>query len=180
MLLVTHLIFEIFVAYFGMPEEVYRLCALRYIGFLSFGGAYAKDQKYGNFVWGYFLLGVLSIYVLNYSGLPIILFKQWTVTSLPVVFMALTYFIIIIKRNLPYNNLVAETSKASFHIFLFQMCYYGWVFPVISRKMETGMIFLIINICICIAGGGLFYKFDNRVCYFVKGWFCKNEKRIGY
>ena len=175
-IILGNLIFEIWVSVANMNPEIYRLLCLRYLIFLATGAAYArfKKQLAGNkeFILSvcFLVIGIICIYILNYSGIKPVIFKQWTTTSMPTVFMAFALFLLI-KRFLTYQNRLIEIiSKSSFHIFLTQMVYYSSLDTALHILLDIRSEFIAfpINLCICVSCGILFYYVETSVVKYIK------------
>lgn len=154
----------------GIPElylkEIYRLLAFRYLGFIAVGAWYAKIGEIKNilyklkFIIGIF--GIIIIYLWQYAGVKTYIFdNEWASTTLPCIFIAFAYFLMIKEISIKKHKFVTELSKSTFHIYLFQMCYFGFVVPVIAKLIDKKTLLLLsifISIPICFFGGYLFYK----------------------
>ena len=59
-------------------------------------------------------------------------------------------------------------GKASYNIFLVQMFYYCYVANVVYSVIHNRMLQLIINICICVLGGIIFYVIEVPITEKIK------------
>ena len=145
-------------------KEVYRLLAFRYLGFIALGAWYAKSvyPKYIVYKFRYIIgiVGICIIYLWQYKGIKTYIFdNDWMPTTLPCIFIAFAYFIIIKEIDVKTYRLITELSKSTFHVFLFQMCYFGFIVPIINMIYDKISVFtIVLSIPICFCGGYLFYK----------------------
>ena len=82
----------------------------------------------------------------------------------------------IIKITKIATNIISKSfvkvGQASYHIFLVQMVYF-WA--VASRLSEMPIVvYVIINIIVCIVIGLLFFEFENNVRSLIKKYHNKN------
>lgn len=160
---IIQIIFELLIQRYNVSVAIYRLCSIRYFSFVALGTLYAKNSAIKIKVID-LMVGILMIYYLNYYVDEPILFKYWTTTSLPVIFLASFYFSLVFKlksENQLINQISILISKSSFHIFLFQMTFYAFVFPILRRTFSADFFLFVLSLIVCIVGGILFYKFEN-------------------
>lgn len=157
MLIMLHLLFEIAVSYFDMSTISYRLTSMRYLGFVAVGFYYTQCnyciEKIDLAVLGG--LGGVMIYFLNYHK-PLFLFKQWRVTSLPVIVYAFVLVVIALKYYKYQSSIIELIAKSTFHIFLVQMVYYRFYYDNIAYVIKPMIICIMINILICVFTGIVF------------------------
>ncbi len=159
-----NLLFEIITVFLPIPMAAYRLCSFRYLGFIAIGALYAQNKKYLPHLPFWIICGVFFVYVLNYSNIDTVLFAHdWRTTALPAVFLAFSYFFILKGMSFKPNKYITLLSKATFHIYLFQMCWYGFVFPILEVHINIGLLYIPINIIVCFIGGYLFYRFEKYI-----------------
>lgn len=165
----TNLLFEIVDAVTDMNPNIYRLVSFRYLTFLVIGAWYARNKlvisesKKNVLRWSCLFLGILLVYVMNYCGIELWLFKQWTVTAMPVVILSFSYYLFAEQYLKKKNRWVELISKGSFHIYLVQMVYYTSLGGVIHKyiRLPNEICYFIINVFICILVGILFYNIEK-------------------
>lgn len=175
-LVLIQILLEIISQRFSMSDGFYRLLFFRYLGFVTFGILlYLNDvEKYKGFVskiinnkyllFFMFLLGIGTIFLLNYSSYHPYLFKRWTTTSLPVVLYCFPLVIVFMKAEMLLNKIpkildiiIKIIAKSTFHIFLVQMTYY-WFKDSEGLRLRNSFI---LSLIICIPLGILFYYLEN-------------------
>lgn len=164
----AHLIFDILSNTIPFPGWLYRLSIFRYLVFIIMGiMLYYYREKIIERKLLIIILMVLSalyIWVCNYNGYVPFIFTKWTVTSLPTVFWAFGLvlfgfkYLNIMKNNF-FTKAFSTVGKASFHIFLTQMVYFGF---------SLGQFGLLLNLLICIIGGITFYFIELWILKWLK------------
>jgi len=148
-----------------LSKDIYRLLAFRYFGFIAVGSWYAKtaDNKHIvyklRYVWG--TVGAVLIYLWQYKGINLYIFdNEWAPSNLPGIFIAFAYFLLIKEIDVKVCKFVTELAKSTFHIFLFQMCYFEFIFNDLSKIINKKLLMfnVALSIMICFSGGYLFYK----------------------
>lgn len=171
-LLILNLAYEVFIVYVNMPVELYRLISIRYIFFITCGAYFKRDCNSKNIV-ALLIIGILLIYLLNYSEIRMPVFIYWKTTSLPTVFLSMFYFMLMKKIRLKRCGVIEKLSNASFHIFLTQMMYYVTLDNIIYQFVGNLVILkLIINLTICLFFGYIFYVLDSEFHKYI------NKKRF--
>lgn len=175
-LVLIQILLEIISQKFAMSDLVYRLLFFRYLGFVTFGILLYLDNaaKYKGFVSKItnnkyylslmFLLGIGTIFLLNYSLYQPYLFKRWTTTSLPVVLYCLPLVVVFMKAERLLNKIpkvldrvILIIAKSTFHIFLIQMTYY-WFKGSEDLRLRNSFL---LSLIICIPLGILFYYLES-------------------
>ena len=158
------------VAYLAIGHGLYKFVSIRYFVFIVAGILYALNEEYvvnRKRKWMLLIvLGVIIIWFLSYSGSTINIFDSWKSTAFPTLLYAFPIFLFIITSKLPKNNIIQLISRASFHIFLVQKLYYGYI----SKSFEFFSMWqsIPISILICIIGGIIFYSTENYIMKFIK------------
>lgn len=156
-------------------NTIYRLLAFRYFGVIAIGAWYAKlaDKNHQIYKLRYIIgiIGFILIYLWQYKEMKTYIFdNEWAPTTLPCIFLAFAYFLLIKEINIKTYKIITVLSKSTFHIYLFQMCYFGFITPIIYKIInEKVLLFnIILSIPICFFGGYLFYKSEQ----FLRQKFC--------
>lgn len=163
-----HLLFELFVSIVQMSPALYRLLFFRYIVFLVIGSLIAikyenREHSIDKLKLGIlFIVGSFIVYMLSYTNIKTFLFNNWRTTSMPVSVLALFYFLSFLGMKLKENKMIELISKASFHIYLVQMCYYGFLFPLLENIFSLNYMYIVLNIIICTLIGVIFYSIENK------------------
>lgn len=158
-------IYEFLQRIYGMNIELYRLLIFRYVFVISFGVfAYLCREKKIKKKWGLlsFLIGLFFIVLVEYTEyIPKILI-YWTRTSFLACLYILpfSYFILKLKSKIKFTPLQI-LGKASFNIFLTQMVYYQYMSSVVKIYVENDYICLLLNVCLCVIVGILFYFIES-------------------
>lgn len=182
-------IFEILAAQYAIfldNSYIYRACILRYL-FLIVLGIWASDNLNTNSLNNLFrnkvaIIGLIIsvIYILLVSGFGWY-FPYFQDPWQPQVILSFFYPLFICAIGLRYFpntgskiiNLIAMVGKASYHIFLVQILFFGAGFSLIAIVlktnlnvyMSTGIMALMGNILIVVIIGIIFYKLELKFKY---------------
>ncbi|MBR8734775.1 hypothetical protein IX329_002390 [Fusobacterium necrophorum] len=163
-------IYEIIIYYLGHIyniDDFYRMSALRYTPFLQLGIIlyYNKDKILENFkmILPLSLCGGGYIYLTYYKDLIFPPFYNWKQVATPTMFYALFFVYIGLKyfNNINENflgKIITTIGKATYHIFLIQLVYYG-----VFRIKRFDNIYFGVHILICLVVGVLFYYIEPRI-----------------
>lgn len=160
-------IFELVQAAIGLPVSIYRICALRYVFILGFGCfLYVRQQAniVGRKHWYYLagLVGLAYLIVFKYTSVePIIIPKGWISTSVIGVLFIVPAMLYLMTPNKLHCAPIELLGKASFNIFLVQMCYYWGLAHSVYRWFPRAWMQLLASLVICCACGILFYKIES-------------------
>ncbi|MDH6603154.1 peptidoglycan/LPS O-acetylase OafA/YrhL [Bacilli bacterium PM5-9] len=177
-IIVLDIIYNIYIA--PLSSDAYRMLSLRYIIFILLGirlNRSIKNNENIKISLIFILIGFIFILGYNYLGYtPKIYFNWSNASSFPVALYAYGIVFILYKGYIRFEkkfnnfffNFFSLLGKASYHIFLFQMLFYG---PLTDIKYNVdGLIkkfnfypSLIICIIICLIGGLLFYYFEQWI-----------------
>lgn len=91
-------------------------------------------------------------------------YYYWKIVSAPMMFYALFFIIIFLKYFNKKNGKLLEKiiiliSKASYHIFLVQMVYFG----ILKLKFYNNGLDYLIDIFICISIGILYFFLESKI-----------------
>ena len=181
LLLLVNLIFELLIfklAIFSIYSYLYSACIFRYFFAIALGLYVSEEYTLNHRVrffsrrnWLLFLPLPLSIYYL-YIGIAkwqpwSFLRQDWgthNVVAFPYVFF-ITVLFLNFNREKWLNSLVARPllaiGKASYHIFLTQMLFFGLGFSF--SKPSATVATIIADLATIIALGWLFYKSENKI-----------------
>lgn len=165
---VANLTYEIMIHAYGMGAACYRLLVFRYLLMLGFG-CYLyinKDEKQNKIALLIMIaIGIAYIVVTKYTGYEEKLFTYWTSTSMMTAFWIFPVFYMVYKllRDARPSK-IQIIGKASYHIFLTQMVYYGYVFRLVRGYLpDFTLIHLLVNVVFCISLGMIFYLVENKI-----------------
>lgn len=171
--IIYEIIYEIIINYIGKDynefiQEFYRISAFRYLPFLQLGIIlyYNKKEMLNkiSYMLPFSIVGVIYIYLTYYKDKVIYPFYYWKPVALPTLFYALFFILIIMRyfRKTEQNFLekvVIIIGRASYHICLFQMAYFG----VLKLRLSTTWYSYIIHILICLIVGVIFYYIESKL-----------------
>lgn len=163
-LIILNLLFEVFVSATDMDPVTYRLASMRYLGFVAVGlyyGRFKCSVKKKSLVLGAVIGGIIVCF-LNYHE-PLLLFKQWRSTSLPIMLFAFVLVYVVIENWRLRSRFIEIVARSTFHIFLVQMIYYRFYYQYVANLIEPAAIRIIINLVICISLGVAFWGLDKRI-----------------
>lgn len=158
---------ELWQYYFKIPRTVYRLLIFRHIMTICFGiylalGLYKKNKALNlvSLVIGFIYIVAHSYY----KWTPAFFNNGWADVN----FVACLFYIPIIayligKEDLHFKPL--ETiGKASFHIYLTQMCYYNFMKKdIMIRFLKSQYLWCLFSVLVCVSAGLLFYYCENMI-----------------
>lgn len=186
--LVFTTIFEILINIKIFPEIYYRYYIHRHLPFILCGvlfqhwytkedfilnPSFKKFKKRFGILAISFILGLTHIIKNQYMGIKPLIFYNWRASAVPTllyIFPVLVFCAMIIRHQcmkIPriLKTCIVNISKASFHIYLFQMFYY--CLPV-SQIGENIYVKILRNLIICIVGGFLYYLIGNKISNLLK------------
>lgn len=177
------LIYELAIHYLNVPSKYTRLLIIRYLA-LIIGGIfifdkYSKHNEKIKSKWVYiisFIIGGAYIIATGYFDFqPEIIFKEWTSTALPTAFYLIPVIMLLLfkfgeKEIKPVFTII---GKASYHIYLFQMIYFG----IITGKLPVQRPFIncIAGVCFSVILGLIMYFIENKITKAIKAKRSKNH-----
>ncbi|MFX0044541.1 MAG: acyltransferase [Candidatus Hermodarchaeota archaeon] len=166
---------------------IIRLNILFYLPAVAFGLWFSDGhditQKRNWFMWLAAPLSIIYIYAYTFFGFRFEIFDGvhlrrliWGDYTL-LVYPYAAFLILLAMRYLPSDSqglgsrLVMRISRATYHIFLFQMMYYAVWFQLNPYYSSTGfgsalhlyLPFYLLSLAICIVGGILWYEGERRI-----------------
>jgi peptidoglycan/LPS O-acetylase OafA/YrhL len=173
---------------------VIRLNMLFYLPAVAFGFWFSDGhditQKRNWFMWLAAPLSVIYIYAYTFFGFRFEIFDGvylrrliWGDYTL-LVYPYAAFLILLAMRYLPCESqrlgsrLVMRISRATYHIFLFQMMYFAVWFQLIPDYINTGfgsasflyLPFYLVSLAICFLGGVLWHESERRIGSLWKSW----------
>lgn len=162
-------LYEVLKSSYGISTESYRLLIFRYILLIAYGcyiakGNYARHKKTSIFC---VVAGIIYIVFCRYLDVIPPITRFWTGTSM----WACLYIIPFAKPillNKCRNRVLEFLGRASYHIFLTQMFFYGCyganlVYDFVpSRWLQLG-----VSVVVCVFAGVIFYCLETPVSKFV-------------
>jgi peptidoglycan/LPS O-acetylase OafA/YrhL len=173
---------------------VLRLNMLFYLPAVAFGLWFSDGhditQKRNWFMWLAAPLSVIYIYVYTFFGfrfeildgvyLRRLIWGDYTLLVYPYA----AFLILLAMRYLPSESqwlgsrLITRISRATYHIFLFQMMYFAVWFQLNPDYSSTGfgsalplyLLFYLVSLAICFAGGILWQEGERRIASIWKSW----------
>ena len=160
---IINILFELLIWAFNIPLGLYRLLLFRYI-FLIFFGAYMYENSINKKSIYYLLifLGALIIYIIDYTKFKMPIINFWVDTSILCAVYIVPIVSILIKKNL-HSKIFELFGKASYNIFLIQMCYFYTIGGLISKSINNIFIEIPISIILCLSIGSLFFYFEQKI-----------------
>ena len=167
-------LYEIFINYMKdiyseiLVQQIYRMIAMRHIVFLQVGIIlyYYKEKIFKNFIKiiPFSIVGAIYIYMVDCKGYILFPYYYWKEVATPMVFYALFFIVIILKylKNIDKNffeSIINTIGKASYHIFLIQMLYFGMLRIVI---FNNGLDY-ILDLAICVSIGIMYYYIEPKI-----------------
>lgn len=159
----------------GLTDSFYRVCVLRYVSAVACGTVlclYEKELKKSMLPLFALIAGVLYEYLVVYTGYTPVLATRWTNTSIfaaPYAFGIVWLFLKMEDRMVEARRMKrviafgAYLGKASYHIFLMQMVYFGTALSREILEMTNLGISIIVDLAICLAAGCVFYELEQRI-----------------
>lgn len=164
----ANLVYEFLNRLYGMSESLYRMLVFRYTLLIAYGCYLAvgkrKEKKWVSVL--SFAIGTTFIIVTQYAGYKPIIFTFWTKTCC----IAVLYIISLIGAAVRSEWLqtfrfppMEFLGKATYHIYLFQMVYYGLAAQRVYAVLPSTAAELAFSILFCLVGGVLFYLVETRI-----------------
>lgn len=168
------LIYELTIHYLNIDSKYTRLLIIRYLAFII-GGIFIFDKyktKNIKHKWAYiasFILGAAYIIIIGYLDFkPEIIFSEWTTTAIPTALYLVPVIMLLMfkfgEKNV--HPLFCIIGKASYHIYLFQMIYFGIVKSKLS--VTRPLINCIIGVCFSVILGIIMYFIENKITKAIK------------
>ncbi len=173
---------------------VIRLNMLFYLPAVAFGlwfsDGHDLTEKRNRFMWLAAPLSVIYIYAYTFFGFRFEIFDGvylrrliWGDYTL-LVYPYAAFLILLAMRYLPSESqgfgsrLVMRISRATYHIFLFQMMYFAVWFQINPDYISTGfgsalhlyLPFYLVSLAICTAGGVAWHEIDRRIGSGWRSW----------
>lgn len=150
----------------NMKESWYRLLVFRYLLLIAFGCYLYLGGKKRNPVIAFGgCAGCIFIILVKYAGYSPEILRYWSGTS----FLAAMYIMPLMGKLLVSPvcaslrcGSLERLGRASYHIFLVQMMYYCFLSEPIYRIIKIRAAALVVDVCLCLFGGYLFYLAEGR------------------
>ena len=122
----------------------------------------------------------IYVFLTYYKGYTFLPYYYWKIVSAPMMFYGLFFVIIFLKyfnkeTGKILEKMVILISKASYHIFLVQMVYFG----ILKFKLYNNELDYFIDLFICIGMGILYFfiepKITNLLSFLVKIGYLSNS-----
>lgn len=156
-------LYEVLKSAYGIPLDSYRLLIFRYTFLIAYGCYMATDNyiKHKKLSLLCAFLGVIYITFTAYFHVIPPITRFWTGTS-----MWAGLYIIPVAKPILLNNcrnrVIESLGRASYHIFLVQMVYYGcYGADLVYDSVSSRWLQLTISLTVCILGGLLFYWLET-------------------
>lgn len=161
------LILEVLSWAYNMNDDCYRLLIIRYLFAIAVGIYGFKNEFTLTESLSMIFIGGVYIAIITYTGYTPVLFHGWQGTS---VFASLYIapISIYILRSVKIKILPLELiGKASYHIFLVQMCYYLTYRAILSEMIKPWQLCFILGVLISISLGIIFYFIETKISRFI-------------
>ena len=157
-------IYELLKWAYDIPEESYRLIALRYI-FVVAVGVYAYHVRTLKYGCGIFVssLGALFIVGVKYLGYKTSIITYWTGTSFIASLWVAPFAFYFLQSKKLHLKPLELLGKASYHIFLTQIVYYVGYCELLEKKFASRGLHLVFGVFTCVFIGLGFYYLDRRL-----------------
>lgn len=169
MIFLFHCVYELLTYVFRMPLPVYRLLVLRYIVFIYSGICLHRMILGGKLDWKdmrwMLPIGAAFILAIGYLGWqPKVLFRYstWYRSSAPTVFWTLPILALVFRHK---GKILAKAKrwkagqwmyktlqlcgKASYHVYIVQMLWFGMVISRFNTASYRQVIILVISVPVC-------------------------------
>lgn len=172
---VFQLIYEIAIYYTDFPKQISRLLVVRYL-VLILGGIFIfdkyKNEKQIKNKWIYILSAVLGagyIIAIGYFDFtPKVLFTDWATTAMPTALYLVPVIMLVLFKfgRKEVKPIFTIPGKASYHIYLMQMLYFGIVMHRINVLNPT--INFIMGALFSVPLGLIMYFAENQITKMIK------------
>lgn len=171
-------LYELVSYYWELSFGIYRLLIFRYFIFVYFGVVlYYQPKICLKKMMFLFPIGFIYIFAVGYMNWqPTILFRYptWYRSAAPVIFYIapiITYLIVngtklisymsqnIVGRNLV--NILVEMGKASYHVYILQMLWFGLITPHFNSSSWRQIIIFVVSLIVCSLSGVIYYRMEN-------------------
>lgn len=188
--IIIEALYEICINYLGkkyddiLIQQIYRMVALRHITFLQLGIILYYNKKIIleklKYILPLSIGGGIYVFLTYYKGYTFLPYYYWKIVSAPMMFYGLFFVIIFLKyfnkeTEKILEKMVILISKASYHIFLVQMVYFG----ILKFKLYNNELDYFIDLFICIGIGILYFfiepKITNLLSFLVKIGYLSNS-----
>ncbi len=167
---VFQLIYEILIYYTSFPKQLSRLLIVRYL-VLILGGIFIfdkyKNEKQIKNKWIYILSAILGagyIIAIGYFDFtPKVLFTDWASTAMPTALYLVPAIMLVLFKfgEKEVKPIFTILGKASYHIYLIQMIYFG--IAVKSIGLSKPLINFVIGTAFSVSLGLIMYFTENKI-----------------
>lgn len=166
--------YEALTYFLNIPLSITRILIFRYLIFIISGififEKYRKKELKNKSAYAVlFLIGVIYIVLIGYFDLvPKIIFTIVPSTALPTAFYLIPVIVLLLFKfgEKEINPIFTLIGKASYHIYLFQMIYFG----IISNELPVQRPFIncITGVCFSVILGIIMYFIENKITKAIK------------
>lgn len=175
-------VYEILKSVLGMGEGWYRLLIFRYVFLIGFGCyIYINKMRLQNFVFFSVMAGIGIGFILQvqYMGYEPEILYFWSGTSFiaSMYIMPIAEYILTSSRCIRWRcEVLEQLGRASYHVFLVQMIYYGFFSGVFYKIFHNRIAAFIAGSIVCLAGGYLFYRLEHKLAGLKAAWTGNDKK----
>ena len=176
-------IYELITYLINLPRAVYRLLIFRYIIFIYGGIMLYKFYKNGEIPWKNMLkciaIGIIYIILVIYIGYqPHVIFRYdtWFRSAAPTAFYVVPVVATLIANENRISekignyrfiekvgNLLVRLGKASYHIYIVQMLWFGILIKRISISTLLQPVKFIVSAIVCSIIGVGYFKLEQKI-----------------
>lgn len=163
-----NILFEFIQWAIQMNGILYKTLLFRYVLLIAFGCYFSigKKKLSRSISIGMILIGGVYIFAYNYLDYQPIILSKWTGTNFVSVLFVIPIFAALIqnvKIKETHNHLLELIGRASYNIYLVQMVYFNYIANKLYAHFDIIPISNIINLCICVSLGILFYFLERKL-----------------
>lgn len=171
---VFQLIYEVAIYYTNFPKQFSRLLIIRYL-VLILGGIFIFDkykEKQIKNKWIYIICAILgAAYIITvgyFDFTPKILFTDWATTAMPTALYLVPVIMLVLFKfgEKEVKPIFTILGKASYHIFLMQILYFGIVIHRINITKPS--VNFIIAALFSVPLGLIMYFAENQITKIIK------------
>ena len=158
-------VYELLAWAYGLNPESYRLLVFRYTFVIAAGVFASKKYKIGRACSVLMTLTgaafIIAIGRMNYA--PRILNREWATTNFLSSMLIVPAMVWVLQEVRMCFAPLEVLGRASYHIFLAQMIYYGGYYSILKEKIGSRPGLLAAGMALCVAAGVLFYYVEKPV-----------------
>ena len=158
-------VYELLAWAYGINPESYRLLVFRYTFVIAVGVFACKKYKIGRACSVMMMLTGASFIIATgcMNFVPWILNRDWATTNFLSSMLIVPAMVWVLQEVRIRFAPLEVLGRASYHIFLAQMIYYGGYYSILKEKIGSRQGLLAAGMALCVAAGVLFYYVEKPV-----------------